>query len=99
MKLSKVNFLKFNKWFYYFRPTRKLRRKRRKVIKYYIKQYEPKVIGHLICENKYELTTDECFLITIALRYLATKYMAKFEWKKDIIGYNCTKGFRVWILK
>jgi len=99
MKLPKAKFLKFNKWFYYFRPTRKLHRKRHKVIKYYIKQYEPKVIRHLTCENKYELTTTECFLITIALRYLAIKYKAKFEWKKDFVGFNCTKGFRIWILK
>lgn len=99
MKLPKVKFLKFNKWFYYFRPTRKLRRERHKVIKYYIRQYEPKIIGHLICENKYELMANESFLVTIALRCLAIKYKAKFEWKKDIVGYNCTKKFKVWILK
>lgn len=100
MKLPKVKFSKFNIWFYYYRPLRKVRRERRKIIKHYIKEYKQNVIEHIVNGLTYEFTTNDLSLLTIkALRYLAIKYKAKFEWKKDIVGFNCTKGFRVWILK
>ena len=99
MKLSKVNFLKFNKWFYYFRIARKFRRKRRKAIKHYIKEKESIVLGHLIAEGIYECNIDTRVLILPkALRYLAMKYKAKFEWEKTMVGYG-TYGYKIKILK
>ncbi len=99
MKLPKTRFLKFNRWIHYFKPTRRLRRERRRAIKIWIREYEPKVIGHLACEKRYEWESFSTGLVEPkALRYLAIKYRAKFEWKRQFFGYE-TYNIKIWIFK